>query len=122
MSDTPTLLGIENRSWDVMSTTPEQVREFYDSLLADDAQVIFAGGMRLANREQILEALTQMRWPSCEIWGAETTAVSDEGGLLTYKFRARDWRGSVAFQALTSAAYAWIHGSWKLVFRQQTLL
>ena len=119
MSDAPDLIGFEHQGWKALSTGRERATEFYRSILADDAQMLFPGGIRLVGKSQILEMMAGRPWQSYEISEAQEIFLSETVRLITYKVTAQR-AGDDPYQALISSAYALRGDSWQLFVHQQT--
>lgn len=119
MADDPDLIDFEHRGWEALSSSPEQAKAFYSSVLADDAQMLFPGEMRLVGKQQILEMMGGSPWQSFQISEPRQTALSDTGQVVTYKVFAQR-AGADPYRALISSVYALRGGSWQLVLHQQT--
>ena len=119
MSNAPDLISFEHQGWKALSTGPERATKFYRSVLADNAQMLFPGGMRLVGKSQILQMMGGSPWESYEISEAQEIFLSDTARLITYKVTAQR-AGDDPYQALISSAYALRGDSWQLFVHQQT--
>lgn len=119
MSDNDDLLHLELHGWNALSTSPERAKEFYGSVLADDAQMLFPGEMRLFGKSQIIEMMGGPPWDSFTISEEQLVTLSDTVKSVTYKVAA-EREGSGVYHALICTTYAFRHGEWKLVLHQQT--
>lgn len=119
MSDNDDPLSLEHHGWDALSTSPERAKEFYGSVLADNAQMLFPGEMRLFGKDQILEMMGGPPWGSFKISEEQLINLSDTVKAVTYKVVA-EREGSGAYRALICSTYAFRNGEWKLVLHQQT--
>lgn len=119
MSNDPDLIEFEHRGWDALSSNPEAAKEFYSSVLADDAQMLFPGQMRLVGKSEILEMMGGPPWQSFEISEAQVLGLSDTAAAVTYKVTAQR-EEAAPYRALICSTYALRAGVWKLVIHQQT--
>lgn len=119
MNDHPDLMDFEHRGWAALSSSPEQARAFYSSILDDDAQMLFPGEMRLVGKQEILEMMGGLPWQSFQISDVQQIALSDTGRVITYKVIAQR-TGSDPYRALICSVYALRGGVWQLVVHQQT--
>lgn len=119
MGKTPDLVDCEHQGWNALSSGPEQAKDFYGSVLAEDAQMLFPGEMRLVGKYHILEMMGGPPWQSFEISEAQQVALSDTAQAVAYKVVAQR-EGSDPYRALISSTYAFRDGTWQLVIHQQT--
>ncbi len=119
MSEMPDLINLEHQGWKALSSAPDEALKFYSNILAEDAEMIFPGGIRLIGREQILATMGGPPWQSFEISEERLAVLSDTAGAVTYKVIARR-EGAEPYQALICSTYALHAGEWRLVIHQQT--
>lgn len=119
MTDDPDLIDFEHRGWEALSSGPEQAKAFYGSVLADEAQMLFPGEMRLVGKQQILEMMGNPPWQSFQISEPQQVVLSDTAQVVTYKVIAQR-EETDPYRALISSIYALRGGSWQLVIHQQT--
>lgn len=113
------LIELEERGWRALSTAGDAGRKFYASVLRDDALMLFAGGMRIAGRQRILESLGAQPWKSFQIERPELISLSAEAAVLVYSVTAQ--REEVKpYRALVSSTYVREQGAWRLVVHQQS--
>lgn len=112
-------LRLEDDGWEALSSSPERAKEFYDSVLADDAQMLFPGEMRLVGKHDILQMMGGPPWDSCTISEKQLVHLSDTSKAVIYKVVA-EREGSGEYRALICSTYALCDGVWKLVIHQQT--
>jgi ketosteroid isomerase-like protein len=114
-----TLIDLENQGWQALSSEGDAGRNFYASVLHDDAVMIFPGGLLLEGKEQILESLAAQPWKSYEIDAPRTLSLAEDAALLIYKVTSQR-EGDEPYEALISSAYVLDAGAWKLICHQQT--
>lgn len=112
------LIELEEQGWRALSTAGDAGRKFYESVLREDAVMLFPGGMRIEGRAQILEALGSQPWQSFRIESPQVLSLSSSAASLIYKVTAQR-EGSAPYVALISSTYA-RSGTWQLVLHQQT--
>ena len=112
-------LCLEYDGWNALSTSPERAKEFYVSVLSDDAQILLPGGMHLHGNNQILETMSGPPWDSFKISEEQLVDLSSSVKSVTYKVSA-ERAGSGEYHALICSTYAFRGGKWKLVIHQQT--
>lgn len=119
MTKTPDLIDFEHQGWKALSSGPDQAKEFYGSVLADEAQMLFPGEIRLVGKRQILEMMGGPPWKSFKISEAQQVVLSDTTQAVTYKVVAQR-EGGESYRALISSTYALRGEVWQLVVHQQT--
>jgi hypothetical protein len=119
MSDMKDPLRLEDEGWEALSSSPERAKEFYGSVLADDAQMLFPGEMRLFGKDNILSMMGSPPWDSYTISQKQLVDLTDTAKAVTYKVSA-EREGAGEYRALICSTYALRGGDWKLVIHQQT--
>jgi hypothetical protein len=119
MSEMEDPLRLEDKGWEALSVSPGHARDFYRSVLADDAQMLFPGEMRLFGKDNILNMMGGQPWDSYTISDRELVELSDTAKAVTYRVVA-EREGAAAYRALVCSTYALRQGVWKLVLHQQT--
>lgn len=112
------LIEMEEKGWRALSQEGDAGKNFYASVLREDAVMLFPGGMRIEGRESILESLGAQPWQSFRIDDAKAIALCEGAATLTYKVTAQR-EGSEPYTALISSTYV-RSKSWQLVIHQQT--
>lgn len=112
-------LTLEDVGWEALSSSAERAKEFYGTVLADDAQMLFPGEMRLIGKSNILEMMGGPPWDSYIISEKQLVELSDTSKAVTYKVVA-EREGTGEYRALVCSTYALREGVWKLVIHQQT--
>jgi hypothetical protein len=113
------LIELEEQGWQALSSEGDAGKEYYESVLHDDAIMLFPGGMRIEGKGQILASLAAQPWKHYEIEAPRTLSLSDDAALLVYRVTAQR-EGQDPYEALISSAYVLNDGQWKLAFHQQT--
>ncbi len=113
------LIELKERGWRALPTVGYAGRKFYASVLRDDALMLFAGGMRIAGRERILESLGAQPWESFHIEQPEVISLSADAAVLVYSVTARR-KQTDPYRALVSSTYVREQGAWRLVVHQQS--
>lgn len=113
------LIELEKEGWNALSTEGDAGRKFYNSILRDDAIMVFPGGMLLVGKENILDSLAAQPWESFQIENPQVISLSENSVVLIYKVTAKR-ENSDPYEALISSTYAKRDGEWKLVHHQQT--
>ena len=112
------LVELEQRAWKALCTTREEAKQFYNSLLAEHAVMLFPGGTRVEGKEKTLESIGAQPWSSFQIDAPQVLSLGESSGIVVYKATAQR-EGSGAYKALISSAYTY-DGAWKMAFHQQT--
>lgn len=113
------LVALEEQGWQALSSNEGAGTAFYDSVLRDDAMMLFSGGMRLDGKEQILASLAAQPWESFQMSNVKAISLSEDTGAVIYDVAAR--REGRLYKALISSTYTFADGVWKLAIHQQTL-
>lgn len=113
------LVQLEQQSWQALSSTDEEAEQFYTSLLADDAVMLFPGGMRIEGKEKVLGSLGAQPWQTFELEEPRALPLSKDSAVVIYKVRAQR-EGHDPYAALISSTYVFLEGQWKLALHQQT--
>ena len=113
------LIEIEEQGWLALSSAGEASKKFYNSVLRDDAIMLFPGGTLIDGKEKILASLAAQPWKSFQIEEPQVISLSENAGVLIYRVTAQR-EGSDPYVALISSTYVLSDGTWKLVLHQQT--
>jgi hypothetical protein len=112
------LIELEQKGWKALSTEGVAGREFYASVLRDDAVMLFPGGRRIDGRELILESIGLQPWETFRIENPQVVVLTSSSATVVYRVTAQR-KGSQPYVALVSSTY--VHDrNWKLVVHQQT--
>lgn len=112
------LIEMEEQGWRALSTPGDAGKEFYASVLREDAVMLLPGGMRIDGRERILQSLGAQPWDSFRIDNPQVISLSSNAATLVYSATARR-KGSAPYVTLISSTYVRDH-TWQLVVHQQT--
>lgn len=113
------LIKIEKEGWEALSSSKEASQNYYNSILHQDAMMMFPGGMQVKGKENILKSISPQPWDSFEIKNTKIISASNKVKILTYKVNAQR-KSSDFYEALISSTYIFINYKWKLIFHQQT--
>ena len=108
------LAELEEQGWEALSSTGDAAQRFYGPLLADDAIMVFPGGLLLEGREKILDSMAAQPWQSHQIEDPHLISLCENAGTLVYRVTAQR-EGSAPYAALISSTYALRDGQWKLL-------
>lgn len=114
-----TLIELEEQGWQALSSAGDAGQRFYDSILREDAVMVFPGGLRLSDKQDILASLAAQPWQSFQIEDAQTLDLTENAGVVVYKVTARR-AGSAPYAALISSTYVHEDGAWRLALHHQT--
>ena len=109
------LLQLEEQGWRALSLEGNAGKKFYSSLLADDAVMLFPGGMFIWGKEEILRSIGSQPWRTFQIEEAQVIPLSESSSSVAYKVTAQR-EGGDPYTALVSSTYSLQQGDWKLVF------
>ena len=113
------LIALEEQGWQALATGGEAAKALYDSLLAEDAIMVFPGGMLLEGKAHILGAIDSQPWASFRLDRQRVIWLADNAAVVVYEVTAQR-KGAAPYIALISSSYALREGQWKLVLHQQT--
>ena len=112
------LVELETAGWHALSTGPEEATAFYSEVLASQPVVLLTNGLRITDRQQIVESMGGPPWTAFEIIEPREDYLGDDAGVLTYQVRAD--RNGTPYSALLTSVYAKEDGAWKLKVHQHT--
>lgn len=112
------LVALETEGWHALSTGPGEATAFYSRVLAREPVIMLTGGLRITDREQIIDSMGGPPWSAFEIIDPLEFYPEPDVGVLTYKVRAD--RNGDPYTALLSSIYAKEDGEWKLALHQHT--
>lgn len=112
------LVALETDGWHALSTGPQEAAAFYSRVLAAAPVIVLTGGLRITDRDRIIESMGGPPWSAFEIIDPQESYLRPDVGLLTYKVRAD--RNGTPYTALLSSVYVREDGGWKLAFHQHT--
>lgn len=113
------LIELEQQGWKALSMAGDAGKEFYASVLREDAVMLFPGGMRIDGRERILQSLGPQPWERFQIENPKVVLLTPNVATLLYRVTAQR-KASQPFVALISSTYVRHDQDWKLVIHQQT--
>ncbi len=112
------LIDLESEGWHALSAGGAAAAEFYGRVLDDTVVMLLPGGMRLDDRDAILESMSGAPWTSFALEDPQVLALGADSAVVAYGVVAV--RDGAEYSALVSSAYARRDGGWRLVFHQQT--
>ena len=112
------LVDLEQQGWIALSTEGGTGREFYGSVLREDAVMLFPGGRRIDGREPILESIGTQPWEAFRIENPQVVVLTPSSATVVYRVTAQR-KGSQPYVALISSTYV-RDQDWRLVVHQQT--
>lgn len=112
------LIELEQQGWKALSTEGDASKDFYASVLREDAVMLFPGGIFIEGRESILESLGAQPWETFEIENPKLVSLTPNTRTLVYRVTARR-KGNQPYVAQVSSTYV-RDRDWKLVVHQQT--
>lgn len=83
------LVELEERGWQALSAGGEAAKEFYGSLLADNAVMVFPGGMLIEGKEEILDSLDAQPWNSFQMEDLRVILASEDVRVIVYEVAAK---------------------------------
>jgi hypothetical protein len=110
---------LERAGWNALASGPEDAYAFYDDVLADDAFMVFPGGMVIEGRAALVDAMSGPPWSSFCLGDERVLAVGDGAAIVTYRADAQR-AGQGEYTAMCTSAYRRDDDRWQLVFHQQT--
>jgi hypothetical protein len=115
------LIELEQRGWAALAAG--EGAAFYDEVCADEALMVFPGGM-LLDRQGAVEGLRDAPgWASWEMADARVLPIGDGTTAAAVVYRATAQRSDEPpYRALMSSTYVRQGGSWRLALHQQSPL
>ncbi len=113
------LIQLEEQGWRALSSPGNAAKEFYSTRLAENASMLFPGGMRIEGKENILASFAAQPWQSFQLEDQRVITPSEDTGIVIYKVTAQR-EGSAPYSAIVSSAYALRDDKWKSFLHQQT--
>jgi len=113
------LIELEKQGWRALAADQETAKAFYSSVLADDAVMLFPGGLLIEGKGRILELMGAQPWKSFRLEQTRGISLSENVSVIVYKVTAQR-EHSNPYVALISSTYASRGGRWRLVLHQQT--
>nr|WP_255698097.1 MULTISPECIES: nuclear transport factor 2 family protein [Halomonas] len=111
---------MERQGWAALSTEGDAARNFYASVLREDAVMLFPGGLLLEGKERILQSIGPQPWQTFQIEEVGVVTLAADAATLVYRVSAQR-KGSEPYVALISSTYVREAG-WKLAVHQHTPL
>lgn len=115
------ILALEEQGWQALATSQKRAQEFYTPLLAENAVMLFPGGMRLNGKDAILTSIGAQPWHTFQMSEMQVISISERVQAIAYEVTARR-EGSEPYAALISSTYVRNNDTWQLVLHQQTPL
>jgi hypothetical protein len=116
--DQDSLIDLERRGWQALSSTPEAAVAFYEQVLDDEVTMLLPGGAVLADRTSILDSMAGQPWSAHRLEDFRVLQLTTDTAIITYSVHAE--RNSTSYSALMSSVYVRRPEAWKLAFHQQT--
>jgi ketosteroid isomerase-like protein len=113
------LIQLEHEGWEALATSQVAARSYWSHLLADDAVMLFPGGVRLDGKQAILESIAVQPWKSFELADVRLHELGAGVGACIYRVTAQR-EGAPAYSALVSSTYCRQDDGWRLAIHQQT--
>ena len=111
-------LELERRGWEALATGADDAAAYYRDVLADDAVMVFPGGVVVDGRDAILSSMGGPPWSSYEL-ADEVVHRHGDTAVVVYR-AAAEREGQPTYEALISTVYVRDGDRWRLVLHQQT--
>ncbi|WP_285662732.1 nuclear transport factor 2 family protein [Actinorhabdospora filicis] len=111
------LIDLEERGWRALATEGAAER-FYHEVLDDEPLMLLPGGLRIADREEMVRLMSRTPWEAYRLSEPTVTRPSNDVGVVDYVAHAV--REGGAYAALVSSHYVRRGDGWRLYFHQQT--
>jgi hypothetical protein len=112
-------IELERHGWRALSTDGATAHAFYGEVLADEVAMLLPGGLRLDDRDEILDAMSGAPWAWHELHDVSTLALGGDAAAVTYRVRAQRGDQDV-YTALVASTFVRVAGRWRLALHQQT--
>lgn len=112
------VLDLEQAGWQALATAGAG-EEFYRRALDDTVVFLLPGGMRVDDREAIIDSISGAPWDWYRLDGAQVLELGDDVACVHYRAEAQ--RGDApVYEALIASAYVRRPDGWRLALHQQT--
>lgn len=112
------VLDLEHAGWQALAT-PGGGAEFYGRVLDDTVVFLLPGGMRLDDRTDVVESMTDAAWDWYRIDDAHVVPLGQDVACVHYRAAAQRGEAPV-YEALMSSTYVRRPEGWRLAVHQQT--
>ncbi|MFN2201604.1 MAG: nuclear transport factor 2 family protein [Caldilineaceae bacterium] len=113
------LIELEVQGWQALTEEGDAARDFYESVLREDAVMLFPGGIRLQGKDEILASFAAQPWQSFQFQEMQVISLLAEAGVVVYWVAAQR-ADTEPYEALISSTYVRDGDTWKLALHQQT--
>jgi hypothetical protein len=113
------LIELEEQGWQALSSGGAVARGFYSELLADDAIMVFPGGLLIECRESELGSMDAQPWKTFRIEETRIASLPETVGTLVYRVTAQR-QDHDPYETLVSSTYVLCGRHWRLAVHQQT--
>ncbi|MBV2363152.1 DUF4440 domain-containing protein [Streptomonospora nanhaiensis] len=110
---------LEERGWRALADSAAAATAFYREVLDTDPVMLLPGGLRLADREQIIASMGGQPWSRYRLEEVAVLRPAPDTAVVAYGVVAHR-AGAPEYSALVSSHYVRRGGAWRLVFHQQT--
>ena|SRR6185312_9558737 len=110
---------LEEQGWRALSSGGKEASAFYRQVLDNEVAMLLPGGLRLTDRNSIIEAMGGQPWESFVIEALQVMLPAPGTGIVSYGVVAQR-EGQPRYSALVSSTYIHREGRWLLAFHQQT--
>jgi hypothetical protein len=114
------LFQLEEQGWQALSSDRDNAVKFYDTVLTNDAIMVFPGGLWIRGKEAILDSIREAEpWLAYELDDLQILDLSADTRGVVYRASAKRI-GGAEYKALMSSLYIRQDGKWKMAFHQQS--
>lgn len=112
------VLDLEQAGWQALATAGA-AEEFYRRVLDDTVVFLLPGGMRVDDREAIIDSMSGAPWDWYRLDDAHVLVLADDVACVHYRAEAQ--RGDTpVYEALVASTYVRRPDGWRLALHQQT--
>jgi hypothetical protein len=83
------LVELEQKGWEALSKKGDAGKFYYMSILREDAEMLFPGGMRIEGRENILGSIGSQPWESFQLENTRVIPLAENAATIVYKVTAK---------------------------------
>jgi hypothetical protein len=114
------IIDLETRSWEVLAIGGEECAAYYDDVLDSDPVMLMPGGLRLTDRESMVQSMSGPPWLDYRLEEMRVTELGPDAAVVTYGAVARRDPDAEPYTAFMSSTYIRRDDGWKLAVHQQT--
>jgi hypothetical protein len=89
------LIGLERAGWEALSAGGDAAASFYQDVLASKVLMLLPGGLRLDDREEVINSMRGAPWDSFDLSDEQVLRLGREGAVLVLSGFSEAWRPGI---------------------------